>query len=108
MENLTFMVSVPEDVILTLSDLLGLNPNDKEQVIKELFFITNEGRAEIRQIAIEAAYNDADLIAAKAMVIPLSKSQKTQMEALEEWAKGRTVPATMPKAKTKKLREISL
>ena len=50
--------------------------------------------AEIRQVAIEAAYNGGDLDAAARFVIPISKSQKQQMDALREWAKARTIPAS--------------
>jgi SpoVK/Ycf46/Vps4 family AAA+-type ATPase len=54
--------------------------------------------AEIRQVAIEAAYNGGDLSAAARFVIPISKSQKQQMDALREWAKARTIPASRPQA----------
>jgi len=54
--------------------------------------------AEIRQVAIEAAYNGGDLEAAARFVIPISKSQKQQMDALREWAKARTIPASRPQA----------
>jgi len=50
--------------------------------------------AEIRQVAIEAAYNGGDLEAAARFVIPISKSQKQQMDALREWARARTIPAS--------------
>ena len=50
--------------------------------------------AEIRQVAIEAAYNGSDLEAAAGFVIPISKSQKAQMDALREWARYRTIPAS--------------
>jgi hypothetical protein len=50
--------------------------------------------AEIRQVAIEAAYNSGDLEAAARFVIPISKSQKQQMDALREWARTRTIPAS--------------
>jgi len=52
--------------------------------------------AEIRQVAIEAAYNGGDLEAAARFVIPISKSQKQQMDALREWARARTIPASKP------------
>jgi hypothetical protein len=52
--------------------------------------------AEIRQVAIEAAYNGGDLSAAARFVIPISKSQKQQMDALREWARARTIPASRP------------
>jgi len=52
--------------------------------------------AEIRQVAIEAAYNGGDLDAAARFVIPISKSQKAQMDALREWARARTIPASRP------------
>ena len=44
--------------------------------------------AEIRQVAIEAAYNGGDLEAAARFVIPISRSQKDQMDRLREWATG--------------------
>jgi SpoVK/Ycf46/Vps4 family AAA+-type ATPase len=50
--------------------------------------------AEIRQVAIESAYNGGDLEAAAQFVIPISRSQKTQMDALREWARARTIPAS--------------
>jgi SpoVK/Ycf46/Vps4 family AAA+-type ATPase len=52
--------------------------------------------AEIRQVAIEAAYNGGDLEAAARFVIPISKSQKQQMDALRDWARARTIPAGRP------------
>jgi hypothetical protein len=52
--------------------------------------------AEIRQVAIEAAYNGGDLDAAARFVIPISKSQKAQIDALREWARARTIPASRP------------
>ncbi len=52
--------------------------------------------AEIRQVAIEAAYNGGDLEAATRFVIPISRSQKDQMDSLREWAKARTIPASRP------------
>ena len=52
--------------------------------------------AEIRQVAIEAAYNGGDLEAAARFVIPISRSQKDQMDRLREWAKARTIPASRP------------
>jgi len=52
--------------------------------------------AEIRQVAIEAAYNGGDLEAATRFVIPISRSQKDQMDKLREWAKARTIPASRP------------
>lgn len=54
--------------------------------------------AEIRQIAIETAYNGGDLAAAAAFVIPLSKSNKDALDALTKWATGRTIPAHIPDA----------
>ena len=65
--------------------------------------------AEIRQVAIEAAYNGGDLDAATRFVIPISKSQKQQMDALREWAKARTIPASRPQAtETKGKRRVTL
>jgi hypothetical protein len=58
--------------------------------------------AEIRQVAIEAAYNGGDLEAAARFVIPISKSQKQQMDALREWARARTIPASRPQAEENK------
>ena len=54
--------------------------------------------ADIRQVAIEAAYNGGDLEAAARFVIPISKSQKQQMDALREWARVQTIPASRPAA----------
>jgi SpoVK/Ycf46/Vps4 family AAA+-type ATPase len=50
--------------------------------------------AEIRQVVIEAAYNGGNLEAAARFVIPISRSQKAQMDALREWARARTIPAS--------------
>lgn len=63
--------------------------------------------AEIRQVAIEAAYNGSDLEAAARFVIPISRSQKSQMDALREWARARTIPASRP-AEEKKGRRVQL
>jgi hypothetical protein len=52
--------------------------------------------AEIRQIAVEAAYNGGDLGAAAKFVIPQSKSNKAALDALTAWATGRTIPAHIP------------
>jgi SpoVK/Ycf46/Vps4 family AAA+-type ATPase len=52
--------------------------------------------AEIRQVAIEAAYNGGDLAGATRFVIPISRSQKDQMDRLREWARPRTIPASKP------------
>jgi SpoVK/Ycf46/Vps4 family AAA+-type ATPase len=88
------------------------NPNPKERLhilgiysqrfeVKQTNIPTPEdlegySGAEIRQVAIEAAYNGGDLKAAARFVIPISKSQKQQMDALREWAKARTIPASKP------------
>jgi len=58
--------------------------------------------AEIRQVAIEAAYNGGDLEAAARFVIPISRSQKAQMDALREWARARTIPASKPQGEEAK------
>ena len=63
--------------------------------------------AEIRQVAIEAAYNGGDLEAAIRFVIPISRSQKGQIDALREWARARTIPANRP-VKEKKGRRVQL
>ncbi len=52
--------------------------------------------AEIRQVAIEAAYNGGNLEDAIKFVIPLSKSNKDQIDGLRKWAAGRTIPASIP------------
>jgi SpoVK/Ycf46/Vps4 family AAA+-type ATPase len=65
--------------------------------------------AEIRQVAIETAYNGFDLETAARFVIPISKSQKQQMDALREWAKARTIPASKPQAaETKGKRRVQV
>ena len=65
--------------------------------------------AEIRQVAIEAAYNGGDLEKAAQFVISISRSQKAQMDALREWAKARTIPASQPQAEeTKAKRRVQL
>ena len=64
--------------------------------------------AEIRQVAIEAAYNGGDLDAAARFVIPLSKSQKPQMDALREWAKSRTIPASKQAEEIKPKRRVQV
>ena len=50
--------------------------------------------AEMRQIAIESYYNGGDLQAAASFVIPISRSQKAQIEGLREWSKLRTQAAS--------------
>ena len=52
--------------------------------------------AEIRQVAIEAAYSGGNLVQAARFVIPISRSQKGQIDALREWARARTIPASRP------------
>lgn len=52
--------------------------------------------AEIRQVAIESAYNGGDFERAAEFVIPISKSQSKQMDSLREWARARTIPASKP------------
>jgi SpoVK/Ycf46/Vps4 family AAA+-type ATPase len=65
--------------------------------------------AEIRQVTIETAYNSGDLEAAARFVIPISKSQKQQMDALREWARYRTIPAGKPApAEAKGKRRVTL
>lgn len=54
--------------------------------------------AEIKQIAIEAAYNGGDMGAAAQFVIPQSKSNKDALDALTKWAAGRTIPAHLADA----------
>jgi SpoVK/Ycf46/Vps4 family AAA+-type ATPase len=84
---------------------------EREQILQihtDQFQVTPKGKklpdldgysgAEIRQVAIEAAYNGGDLEAATRFVIPISKSQKQQMDALREWARARTIPASRPPA----------
>jgi SpoVK/Ycf46/Vps4 family AAA+-type ATPase len=61
---------------------------------KDLPDLEGYSGSEIRQVAVEAAYNGGDLMAAAHNVIPLSRSQKAQIDALNEWAKGRTIPAS--------------
>lgn len=56
--------------------------------------------AEIRQIAIETAYNGGNLGAAVDFVIPQSKSNKDALDALTKWAAGRTIPAHIPEPVT--------
>ena len=86
-------------------------PMEREQILDiylEQFQVSSKGNtstdlegysgAEIRQVAIEAAYNGGDLSAAARFVIPISKSQKQQMDALREWARARTIPASRPQA----------
>lgn len=58
--------------------------------------LTGYSGAEIKQIAIEAAYNGGDLAAAAGFVIPLSRSNKDALDALTKWAAGRTIPAHIP------------
>jgi hypothetical protein len=52
--------------------------------------------AEIRQIAIETAYNGGNLGAAYQFVKPMSKTNKTALDELTRWATGRTEPAHIP------------
>ena len=64
--------------------------------------------AEIRQVAIETAYNAGDLAAAAAFVKPISKTNKEQLDALTKWAAGRTEPAHRPAAAADSTRAINL
>jgi len=69
--------------------------------------LTDYSGAEIRQIAIETAYNGGDLGAAVKFVIPLSKSNKAQLDKLTQWAAGRTIPAhTLPIKATGRAMEV--
>jgi SpoVK/Ycf46/Vps4 family AAA+-type ATPase len=52
--------------------------------------------AEIKQVCIEAAYSGGDLEQAVNFVIPLSKTNKDQIDELRKWAEGRTIPASLP------------
>jgi hypothetical protein len=52
--------------------------------------------AEIRQVAIECAYNGGDLDLATKFVIPLSRSNKERIDNLRAWAADRTIPASIP------------
>jgi hypothetical protein len=54
--------------------------------------------AEIKQVAIETAYNGGNLGTAAQFVIPLSKTNKDALDALTKWATGRTKPAHLPDA----------
>ena len=97
-------------------------PGEREQILRiylDQFGVTPKGKnlpdlegysgAEIRQVAIEAAYNGGDLEAAARFVIPISRSQKTQMDALREWARARTIPASKPQAEeTKSKRRVQI
>jgi SpoVK/Ycf46/Vps4 family AAA+-type ATPase len=97
-------------------------PGEREQILQiylDQFGVTPKGKnlpdlegysgAEIRQVAIEAAYNGGDLEAAARFVIPISRSQKTQMDALREWARARTIPASKPQAEeTKSKRRVQI
>jgi len=97
-------------------------PGEREQILQiylNQFGVTPKGKnlpdlegysgAEIRQVAIEAAYNGGDLEAAARFVIPISRSQKAQMDALREWARARTIPASKPQAEeTKSKRRVQI
>lgn len=64
--------------------------------------------AEIRQIAIETAYNGGDLGAAVDFVIPQSRTNKAALDKLTAWAEGRTIPAHIPKGAATGPRQINL
>ncbi|MBW1992304.1 MAG: AAA family ATPase [Deltaproteobacteria bacterium] len=96
-------------------------PGEREQILKiylEQFRVEPKGKnlpdlegysgAEIRQVAIEAAYNGGDLEAAARFVIPISRSQKAQMDALREWARARTIPASRPQEEIRGKRRVQL
>jgi hypothetical protein len=80
----------------------GVSPKDKKAPDLDGY-----SGAEIRQVAIEAAYNGGDLEAAARFVIPISRSQKSQMDSLREWARARTIPASR-QVKEKKGRRVTL
>ena len=75
-----------------LSQFLGSNYEPDPAQYRDA--LDSYSGAEIRQVAIEAAYNGGDLEAAARFVIPISRSQKAQMDALREWARARTIPAS--------------
>jgi hypothetical protein len=52
--------------------------------------------AEIRQIAIETAYQGGDLGAAYKFVKPMARTNKEALDKLTKWAAGRTEPAHIP------------
>ena len=62
----------------------------------ELPSLKDYSGAEIRQIAIETAYREGDLLAAHAFVKPMSRTNKEALDALTKWAAGRTEPAHIP------------
>jgi ATPase family associated with various cellular activities (AAA) len=79
-----------------LNQFLGKDLDDFEKLPD----LAGYSGAEIRQVAIEAAYNGGDLETAVNFVIPLSKSNKDQIDALRKWAQGRTIPASEPETTT--------
>jgi SpoVK/Ycf46/Vps4 family AAA+-type ATPase len=79
-----------------LKEFLDKTPQDFERLPD----LAGYSGAEIRQVCIEAAYNGGDLEAAVNFVIPLSKSNKDQIDALRKWAEGRTIPASLPEIET--------
>ncbi|MEM3452122.1 MAG: hypothetical protein QW835_00650 [Candidatus Hadarchaeum sp.] len=96
-------------------------PGEREQILRiylEQFGVSPKGKtlpdlegysgAEIRQVAVEAAYNGGDLEAAARFVIPISRSQKAQMDALREWARARTIPASRPLEEAKGKRRVQI
>jgi SpoVK/Ycf46/Vps4 family AAA+-type ATPase len=68
--------------------------NPRRDGIKAWSALEGYSGAEIRQVAIEAAYNGGSLEDAARFIIPISRSQKAQMDALREWARARTIPAS--------------
>jgi ATPase family associated with various cellular activities (AAA) len=94
----TFFVDLPtkaerrQILGIYLKQFLGKELDDFEKLPD----LAGYSGAEIRQVAIEAAYNGGDLEAAVNFVIPLSKSNKDQIDTLRKWAQGRTIPASEP------------
>ncbi len=83
-------------------------PEEREQILKiylDQFNVVSKGTnlpdldgysgAEIRQVAIEAAYGDGDIEAAGKFIIPISKSQKEEMDRLRQWAKTRKTTSSI-------------
>jgi hypothetical protein len=95
-----FFVDLPNDTerrqILDIYTRQFLGKEVADYQKSELPDLQGYSGAEIRQVAIEAAYGDGDLQLAAKMVIPLSKSNSEAINNLRNWAAGRTLAASLP------------
>jgi hypothetical protein len=64
--------------------------------------------AEIKSLCRIAAMMKVDIQDARPYIMPLSQSMPEKIQGLREWAKNRTIPASVPETEQKQnLRRIS-